>query len=110
MPHFGPAVGIAATALSIFMFGCSVAGSDPPAQAAAAVAPYPPPARRAEIPPAARSTDALWLVGHWHWDGSKYSWTPGHYVERPSPSANWMPGYWEQDFGGWRWTEGHWES
>jgi hypothetical protein len=110
MPHFGPAVGIAAAALCVFMFGCSVAGSDPTRRLVAAVAPYPPPAKRAEIPPPVPATDALWLVGHWQWNGSKFAWTAGRYIQRPSPSANWLPGYWEQDFGGWRWTEGHWET
>lgn len=110
MQHVGRAVGLAAVALSIVMCGCSVAGSDPPTRPLAVVAPYQPPAKRAEIPPPAPSTDALWLVGHWHWDGSKFAWIPGGYVQRPSSSANWLPGYWEQDSGGWRWTEGHWES
>ena len=110
MQHVGRAVGIAAAALSVFLCGCSATGSDPPGRLSAAVAPYPPPAKRAEIPPPAPSTDVLWLVGHWQWDGAKFAWTPGHYVQRPSPSANWLPGYWEQDFSGWRWTEGHWET
>ena len=104
-------VGFAVAVLcAVLLSGCSVAGSDPPAHRMAAVAPYPPPPKRAEIPPPAPSVDVLWLVGHWSWDGAKYGWTPGHYVQRPTPTANWRPGYWDQDSGGWLWTEGHWES
>jgi hypothetical protein len=52
----------------------------------------------------------LWLAGHWKWDSANYAWTPGHYVQRPTPTANWLPDYWQQESGGWQWVEGHWES
>jgi WXXGXW repeat (2 copies) len=111
MQHFDRMVGFALAAVCAAMLsGCSAARSDPPAGPMAAVAPYPPPPNRAEIPPPAPSADLLWLVGHWIWDGVKYAWTPGHYGQRPAPTANWLPGYWDQESGGWLWTEGHWES
>ncbi|HEY3909023.1 MAG TPA: hypothetical protein VGM07_03940 [Stellaceae bacterium] len=103
---------VAAAVCAALLSACSSVRSDPPAHMAATVpvAPYPPPPMRAEIPPLAQSADALWLVGHWSWDGARYAWAPGHYVRRPSPTANWLPGYWEQASGGWIWTEGHWQS
>lgn len=107
MQHFDRVVGFALGAL---LAGCSALGSDPTAHATAAVAPYPPPAKRAEIPPSPPSDDLLWLVGHWSWDGAKYAWSPGHYIQRPTPTANWRPGYWDQELSGWLWTEGHWDS
>jgi hypothetical protein len=110
MPHFGRAVGLAAAILSVALFGCAAPGSDPPAGPSATVAPYPPPPDRAEIPPRAPSTDALWLGGHWTWNGTKYAWIAGHYTARPTPTANWLPGYWQQEPGGWQWVHGHWES
>lgn len=101
---------VAAVICAAVLSACSVAGSDPPARSAAAVAPYPPPPRRAEIPPLAQAADSLWVVGHWTWNGASYSWMPGQYVQRPTPTANWLPGYWQQALGGWVWTEGHWQS
>jgi WXXGXW repeat (2 copies) len=103
----GFAVAVLCAAL---LAGCSAATPDPPGHSMAAVAPYPPPPKRAEIPPAAPSVDMLWLAGHWKWDSAKYAWTPGHYVQRPTPTANWLPDYWQQESGGWQWVEGHWES
>jgi hypothetical protein len=35
---------------------------------------------------------------------------PGHYAQRPSPTANWIPDYWEEGPGGWLWVEGQWTS
>jgi hypothetical protein len=111
MRHFDQRVGFAVAIIcTALLAGCSVAPSDSPGRSAAAVAPYPPPPKRAEIPPAAPSADALWLVGHWNWSGAQYVWARGHYVLRPTPTANWLPGYWDQEAGGWLWTEGHWES
>jgi hypothetical protein len=80
------------------------------AQISAAVAPHPPPPRRAEIPPPAPSPQALWKFGHWSWNGQRYAWMPGHYVQRPSPTANWIPDYWQQGPAGWMWVEGQWTS
>jgi hypothetical protein len=58
----------------------------------AVIAPYAPPAPRVETLPPASSPLAMWQPGHWSWSGTRYSWIPGHYAERPSPSANWVPG------------------
>jgi WXXGXW repeat (2 copies) len=111
MERYARAATIVVTAaLTLLSVACS---STPPGvnRALATVAPYPPPPKRAEIPPLAPSADSLWEGGHWNWNGSKYLWTPGSYLQRPTPTANRMPGYWEQDSsGGWIWTEGHWQS
>ena len=71
-------------------------------------APYRPPPNRAEIPPPALSPQSLWEPGFWRWNGARFVWSPGRYIERPHPDANWMPGYWEQESGGWVWVEGRW--
>jgi hypothetical protein len=90
-------------------------GSTAPPPAAAASggagkiwAPYRPPPRRAEIPPPAPSPQALWEPGHWRWNGTRYVWWRGRYLERPQPDANWIPGYWQQEADGWTWVEGRW--
>lgn len=73
-------------------------------------APYPPPPKRAEIPPPAPTAHSLWECGHWNWNGARYMWALGGYIERPEPTANWVPGYWDQQGNGWVWVSGHWTS
>ena len=109
MPHFDRAFGLAVIGLSAALLAGCAANPDRHARTAMS-APYPPPPRRAEIPPPAPTTDTLWRAGHWDWDGAKYVWARGAYIQRPSPTANWMPGYWEERSGGWVWTGGHWET
>ena len=110
MPRFDRIAGIAtAVSSAALLLGC--AASQPGFVGnTASVAPYPPPPQRAEIPPPAPSTESLWLVGHWNWNGAKYVWTRGAYVQRPEPTVNWMPGYWQEQSAGWIWTDGHWQS
>jgi WXXGXW repeat (2 copies) len=108
MKHFARSLGFAVGALCVTaMAGCSAPSSN---LAKGTAAPYPPPGILAEIPPRAPAPNSLWLVGHWNWNGAKYVWTPGQYIQRPAPTANWMPGYWEQQTRGWVWTDGHWTS
>lgn len=115
MPRFYPIISAIMAGLSIVaLSACStpkaVSVDTTTATATPVVAPHPPPPRRAEIPPPAPSPHALWSFGHWRWNGAKYVWAPGRYVERPTPTANWIPGYWEQQPGGWRWVEDQWTS
>lgn len=121
MQRVGRVIRIAAVALGVVV--AMVACSTPPGtsveaatavsggpETAMTVASYPPPPKRAEIPPPASSLQALWRSGYWSWNGAKYVWMRGHYVQRPSPTANWIPGYWEQRPEGWTWVEGRWTS
>jgi WXXGXW repeat (2 copies) len=120
MQHVDRLIGVAAVTLSALAFSaCSVtpvpqslavAATPDDLQPAVTVAPHPPPPRRAEIPPAAPSPQALWRFGRWRWDGRQYVWLPGEYIQRPSPSANWRPGYWQEGPDGWMWVEGQWTS
>jgi hypothetical protein len=109
----------AALAIAIAMAACVVspaATADPSAVVSGSpatalnAASYPPPPKRAEIPPRPPSAQALWRSGYWSWNGEQYVWMRGHYVQRPSPTANWLPGYWEQQREGWKWVEGQWSS
>ncbi|MBV9201214.1 MAG: YXWGXW repeat-containing protein [Alphaproteobacteria bacterium] len=120
MLHVDPWIGFALAALSGFVLSACSTPAAPPAAAIPAIsadaqtpivpAPRPPPPRRAELPPPAPSPQALWKYGHWRWNGQKYVWVPGLYVQRPSPTANWIPDYWEQGPKGWMWVEGQWTS
>jgi hypothetical protein len=92
-------------------FGSTAPATEAPSNAGTTtviVAPMAPPAPLVETPPPATSPLAIWQPGHWSWIDGQFTWTPGHYVLRPSPTANWVPGYWQQGPTGWTWIEGHW--
>ena len=69
----------------------------------------PPPPPRAERPPHPphHFRHAEWMPGHWTWNGRRYIWTAGYYVEG-RPNAHWIPGHWDASPGGYVWTDGHW--
>lgn len=117
MRRIDPMIGVAAAALTVMVLSaCSAPVARPRESLTAAsattviTAPVAPPPGRAEIPPPAPSARALWTSGHWHWNGERYVWAPGRYIERPTPTANWRPGYWEQQPQGWLWVDGQWTS
>jgi len=41
--------------------------------------PYPAPPPRVEYRPAPPPYPVVWVRGHWHWNGYRYVWIPGHY-------------------------------
>ncbi|MCB9591454.1 MAG: YXWGXW repeat-containing protein [Sandaracinaceae bacterium] len=45
-------------------------------------APPPPPATRVVVRPAAPYSNAVWVEGHYQWNGAQYVWVPGHYVQQ----------------------------
>jgi hypothetical protein len=117
MRHVDRMIGVAPVVLGITACAApqttsleAAVGSMGKPQTAIIVAASPPPAKRVEIPPPAPSAQALWDHGHWSWNGARYVWTPGRYIERPRPDANWLPGYWQQEAEGWVWVEGRWRS
>jgi hypothetical protein len=69
------------------------------------IAPSAPPA-----PPVPPDTTAVWMPGHWVWQGQRqaYTWSDGKYDEPPLVRASWVPGHWTQGPEGWFWDEGHW--
>ncbi len=52
----------------------------------------------------------VWVHGYHRWDGARYVWVPGHYVEPPRRYAVWVDGHWAHERGGWYWVEGHWRG
>lgn len=69
-----------------------------------------PPERPVETipPPPHEHPNWAWHDGYHHWDGNRYVWVPGYYVEPPHTHAHWVRGYWEQRPQGYVWVEGHW--
>lgn len=67
----------------------------------------PPPPVREVIPPNPHP-GWVWQQGYQRWDGSRYVWVPGTYVEPPRPHAVWVPGHWRHAPHGYIWVDGHW--
>ena len=69
-----------------------------------------------------------WLSGHWRYDGNRWVWQPGRWVQgnapampaviteqmgaAPSTTHYWVPGYWEWRAGNnaWVWVPGAWRN
>jgi len=69
-----------------------------------------PPERPHEVipPPPHEHPDWAWHAGYHRWDGNRYVWVPGYYVEPPHPHARWVDGHWDHHGEGYVWVEGHW--
>lgn len=67
----------------------------------------PPPPVREVVPPPPHA-GLVWQPGYHRWDGARYVWVPGTYVEAPRGHARWIPGHWRNSPRGYIWVEGHW--
>ena len=50
----------------------------------------------------------VWTPGYHRWDGNRYVWTGGAWVQPPRPHAVWVPHRWVRRNGGWVLVEGRW--
>lgn len=50
----------------------------------------------------------VWVHGYHRWDGARYVWVSGHWVEPIHPHAVWIDGHWRHDRDGYVWVDGHW--
>jgi hypothetical protein len=76
-----------------------------PAHAQVRIAPPPPVVERYGPPP---HPGWVWHGGYQRWNGRRYVWVPGYWVQPPRPRAVWIPGHWVQRPGGWVFIRGHW--
>jgi hypothetical protein len=81
----------------MFTFGCS---------GTAYVSTAPPPLK-VEAKPAPPGPKAVWIDGHWQWNGNRYVWAGGHW-ER-NPKGTWVAGHWKKTPRGHVWVAGHWK-
>ena len=65
----------------------------------------PVPALIFEPVPVAPSTRVIWQPGHWHWNGARFVWVRGHFVQRLAYYHQWVPGHWD---GYGHWIRAHW--
>ena len=79
--------------------------------AATSPLPYPtvPPllAERVPAPPRA-SVPLIWQPGHYDWDGARYTWVAGEWIERSRQGTLWQDGYWRRDGAAYAWIPAHW--
>jgi hypothetical protein len=67
-----------------------------------------PPAAVVETRPAAPGAGYVWTPGYHRWDGNRYVWVGGTWVQPPHPGAHWVAHRWVRRNGGWVMVEGHW--
>jgi len=92
-------------AATAFLIGIGSAAAQPPPPG---YAPIPPP-RHEFVPPPPPGARVVWEPGHWHWDGVRYFWIDGHYIEARRgryAEGRWV---WAPVEGRWVWRPAHWE-
>ena len=67
-----------------------------------------PPAVRHDARPPRPVAKAVWIPGHYNWNGRKYTWIGGHWNVKPK-SNKWAAGHWKKHGRGYYWVPGHWK-
>lgn len=70
--------------------------------------PVPEPKYEPVPPPPGVQEAWLWQQGTWHWDGNRYVWRTGTWIERRVGFHEFIPGHWEHHEDGWMWESAHW--
>ncbi len=66
-----------------------------------------PPPVRVEVAGPLPARNAVWIPGHWSWEGRQHVWVAGYWDRNPQGRL-WVPGHWERHHRGWHWVPGHW--
>ncbi len=92
--------------LSTALLGLALAVGSANAQIYVRIGPPPP---RREVIVARPGPQYVWQRGYHRWDGNRYVWVPGAWVEPPQRYYHhWVPGHWRHTPRGYIWVEGHW--
>ncbi|MCK4858569.1 MAG: YXWGXW repeat-containing protein [candidate division Zixibacteria bacterium] len=67
-----------------------------------------PPALKVDVKPSAPSVTAVWIDGHWKWNGQEFVWVGGHWEK--NPKGIWKAGHWGKRKLGYVWVPGHWDK
>jgi hypothetical protein len=98
----------AAIGICAFASGCYAHGRARSSGYVVYHAPPPPPAAVVVAPPAPYA-GAVWVDGHWSWDGYQYVWVEGYYVE-PRVGYVYVQPRWVRRGGGWVYMRGSWSA
>ena len=69
----------------------------------------PPPRVVVHTPPPAPYESAVWVSGHWEWNGAQYVWIDGHYVQS-RPGYVYVQPRWERRGNGYVYVRGTWRA
>ncbi len=67
-----------------------------------------PPVHAVEVAPRSPHRGWVWQPGYYRWDGRRYIWVGGRWVNPPYGGARWVSGYWRRSGGGYIWVAGRW--
>ena len=67
-----------------------------------------PPPPKTEEPQLKPAETAVWTKGHWQWDGNRYVWQPGKWLENRKNQIR-VDGHWEQSRHGYSWKPATWK-
>jgi hypothetical protein len=59
--------------------------------------------------PARPYPNAVWIPGHYTYNGSTYVWESGRWEVPPAGSTSWIPPAWQPTNGGYVYVRGHWQ-
>ncbi len=64
-----------------------------------------------EAIPKSPGENYAWVKAHWYWDGGRYKWRKGVYVEKRQGYI-WIDGEWERSrkSGWWKYNKGYWRK
>ncbi len=82
-----------------------------PVHASGVVVYQAPPAPRVVVhtPPPAPYQGAVWVQGHWQWNGAQYVWVDGHYMQ-PRAGYVYVQPRWERRGNGYVYVQGTWRA
>lgn len=69
----------------------------------------PPAPKRVVVVTRPHRPDAVWVAGHWQWNGKRHVWIEGRYID-PRPGYVWVPSHWAHCKNGWYWVDGRWKK
>ena len=68
---------------------------------------FAPPPTRYERRGARPNRNAIWINGHWNWNGRSYVWVSGRW-NTARAGRTWINGHWEHRGRTWVWIDGRW--
>jgi len=63
-----------------------------------------------EQPWTAPSPEMIWVAPHYEWNGYRWVWLRGYYMNPPRPTCDWVPGHYENYHHAHYWVEGFWRN
>lgn len=75
-----------------------------------AIPPQPPTVAPPEVVSARTAPEAIWIEGHWVYNGQSYYWEPGRWEIPPPRYRQYVAPHWERQGEGYVYVQGYWRS